>query len=284
MTSKANAGQEDLWNAAPGRNWARFQPDMDLLLASVSDLVLQAAQPSRDERILDVGCGAGALTFAAATGIGAGGEALGVDLSTPLIERARERARDLGLSQVRFQLADAQTCPFDSDRDLILSRFGVMFFEDPVAAFHNLLGALRPGGRLVMAAWAETEANPFFSVPGRIAVERLGRAAPGDPDAPGPMAFRNPERVVGILLRSGFAEPRAQRVAVDLFHPGGAPAVQTLLGHIGGVPRHIRDMGGTEEDLRAILSDVGEAFAPYVAPDGIRIPAVVQIYSAVKAP
>ena len=283
MASDSNQGQVDFWNADPGRNWVRFQPEMDLVMAGVADLLLLAADPAPGESAIDIGCGAGATTLAVARRVGPQGRVIGVDISEPLLARAEERRRESGLEQTSFLLADAQDHAFSRGMaDLILSRFGVMFFADPVAAFRNLGAALRPGGRMVMATWAEVEANPFFLVPGRIAAARLGPPELSDPDAPGPMAFRNTARVTGILRDAGLAEARADRHNVDLHHPGGIEAVVTLLTSIGAIPRLMRDKGGTAADMAAIQDGLREAFSGYATPDGVRIPAVINLYSATR--
>lgn len=283
MASDSNQGQVDFWNADPGRNWVLFQPEMDLVMAGVADLLLMAADPGPGESAIDIGCGAGATTLAVARRVGPQGRVIGIDISEPLLARAEERRRESGLDHTSFLLADAQDHAFSRGMaDLILSRFGVMFFADPVAAFRNLGAALRPGGRMVMATWAEVESNPFFLVPGRIAAARLGPPEPSDPDAPGPMAFRDVGRVTGILRESGLDEVRAERREVDLHHPGGVEAVVTLLTAIGSIPRLMRDKGGTATDMDAICDGLRAAFAGYASPDGVRVPAVINLYTATK--
>jgi SAM-dependent methyltransferase len=283
MTEVANQAQADFWNADPGLNWVRFQPDMDLLLGGVAEVLLAQAAPRPGEQAVDIGCGAGATTLAVARAVGPSGSVLGVDISEPLLRRAEERRQAAGLSQANFLLADAQDHPLGpAESDLLLSRFGVMFFADPAAAFRNMAAALRPGGRMVLAVWSSAQANPFFSTPGRIAAERLGRPAPSDPDGPGPMALHDPQRVSGLLRLAGLDDIRIEPVPVDLHHPAGLEAVVTMLGHLGGIPGLMREKGGTAEDMAAILSDVRSAFAGYVTADGIRIPAVINLCSAVR--
>jgi SAM-dependent methyltransferase len=283
MTEGANQAQADFWNADPGLNWVRFQPDMDLLLGGVAEALLARAAARPGERAIDIGCGAGATTLAVAQAVGPTGSVLGVDISEPLLGRAEERRRAAGQMQAAFLRADAQDHPFDpGSTDLILSRFGVMFFADPAAAFRNLALALRHDGRMVLAVWSFPQANPFFATPGRIAAERLGRPAPTDPDGPGPMALRDPDRVSGLLRQAGLDHIRIEPVPVDLHHPAGLEAVVTMLGHLGGIPGLMREKGGTAEDMAAILAEVRAAFAGYAAADGIRIPAVVNLCSAVK--
>lgn len=274
-----NADQTAFWNADPGRMWVRFQPDMDLLLEAVTGLLLEEAATRPGGRVLDVGCGAGATSLAFAGAVGPGGRVLGLDVSAPLLARARERAA--GLGQLTFAEADAQVAELEAGRfDLVVSRFGVMFFGDPVAAFRNLGRALAPGGRMVLAAWAGVEANPFFRDPGRIGVARLGALPPSDPDGPGPMAFRDNDRVTGILRAAGLEAVEGRAVDLALVHPGGIEPVLDMLTGIGGLPRLMRERGGTAEDMAAIQTALRDAWAAHVGPEGLRLPARVNLFSA----
>lgn len=281
--SEANTGQHTFWNDAPGRAWVAQQPAMDLLMTNVTALVMAEAALRPGQRVLDVGCGAGALTLAAARAVGLQGGALGVDISAPLLARAEELASAEGLEQARFLRADAQDHGFaPAVFDLVLSRFGVMFFADPVAAFANLAGAMRPGGRMVLAVWGRAAANPFFATPGRIGAARLGPPPPSDPDGPGPMAFSDIPRVLGILRAAGLrAEGRAVELTLD--HPSGIEPVLDLLSHLGGLPRLLRETGGTAEDLAAILAALREEWSGLVGDDGcLRIPAEINLYTAAR--
>ena len=150
QTRTANADQSAKWNDQAGRSWAELSDMLDRLLEPFVPLVLDEVGPVAGLRILDVGCGAGALTLAAAE---RGASALGVDISGPLIEAARARAARLGLAEAEFAEADAQEHRFEGPGfDALVSRFGVMFFADPVAAFRNLRSAARPGGKLACLA------------------------------------------------------------------------------------------------------------------------------------
>lgn len=281
--SNANADQADFWNADPGQRWVRFQEDLDALHEGVTGVLLAAARPQPGERVLDVGCGAGAQTFALALAVGPDGAVTGVDFSAPLLERARNRQDAQGVGNVVFRQVDAQVDDLGADAfDLVASRFGVMFFADPVAAFANIRGALRPGGRIAFVAWQGPEANPWFTLPQRLAVERLGAVAPTSPDAPGPMAFRDAGRVLKILEAAGFADARAEPVVTELHHPGGVLAAAALSTQIGPISRIIREKGGTDADRDAIGEKLATAFEAYQTPDGIRVPAGITIFGGVK--
>ena len=176
---------------------------------------------------------------------------------------------------------DAQDHRFEGGLDLATSRFGVMFFADPQAAFRNIAGGLRPGGRLVFVAWGGPEHNPWFALPRRAAVARLGPEPPAPADAPGPMAFRDAARVTGLLAAAGLRDPRARPLDLGLPNPGGLDALLDLVGSIGALPRILREQGGTPEDRAAILAVIRDRFAPFATSGGgIRLPARVILFSA----
>lgn len=279
--AEANALQRECWNSAVAAKWVRHQAVMDELLAEVTERLMAAAAPRPGHSVLDVGCGAGAVLLEVARRVGPEGRVLGLDLSAPLLERARERLRDEGLERVALVEADAQTAPLEpAGFDLVVSRFGVMFFADPVAAFGNLRAALRPGGRIAFASWAEMDANPWFAAPRRAAVDRLGEPAPVAPRAPGPFAFAEVPYVTEILTSAGFADVLVARERVALRHPGGAAEAAKLGCDLGPAASILREHGGTEDDAAAIAEAIAAAFAPFAAGPGVAIPAVVNIAQA----
>ena len=283
MPAGSNADQAEFWNALPGQTWVERQADLDATMASVTTLLLDACQPAEGARVLDVGCGAGASTLAIADAVGPKGQVLGLDISAPLIRRAEERRAEKGIDTITFQLADAQDHPFEGqDFDLVMSRFGVMFFSDPVAAFRNMATGLRRGGRIAFAAWAGPEANPWFSLPQQIAVARLGPVEATPPEAPGPMAFRDIARVCGILQDAGLADCKGEACTTDLHHPGGIEALAGLATHVGPVSRVMREKKGTDEDRAAITAALAKSFDRFRSTDGVRIPATINIFSAMR--
>lgn len=279
--AEANAVQRECWNSAVAAKWVRHQAVMDGLLAEVTERLMAAAAPRPGHSVLDVGCGAGTVTLEAARRVGPEGRVLGLDLSAPLLERARERLRDEGLERVALLEADAQTAPLEpAGFDLVVSRFGVMFFADPVAAFGNLRAALRPGGRIAFAAWAELDANPWFAVPRRAAVDRLGEPAPAAPRSPGPFAFAEAPYVMEILTSAGFADVLVERERVALRHPGGAAEAAKLACDLGPTAGILRELEGTQDDAAAIAAAAAAAFAPFASGSEVAIPAVVNLAQA----
>jgi SAM-dependent methyltransferase len=283
-SGRANAAQEVYWNSDVGETWARCQESLDQMHRGVGERLIVVARPASGERVLDLGCGAGATSLALAPEVGANGSVLGVDISRTLLDRAERRRKDAGLEQVAFLLADAQTYAFEPEAfDLLVSRFGAMFFADPVAGYRNLLSALRPGGRMALAAWAEAPANPWFTLTADAAASVLGKPPPTKPRAPGPLAFAETDYVLGILQNAGFAHCGARTEDVELFHPGGLAAIIDLATVVGPAARILRIFEGGPEDVTEIGRRIAQLFGRYVVDDGIRIPARVNIYTASKA-
>lgn len=201
-----NAEQKARWTGAGGRHWAAEAERHDRMLAPYRDQLLDVLALRPGERVLDVGCGNAALTLAAATLVAPEGEAVGVDISTPMLAQARQRANDAEVTNVSFVEADAQVHPFDPDAfDALTSRFGVMFFDDPIAAFTNLRGALRRGARVAFTCWQDLFRNEWLMVPAAAALEHVPMPDLGEPGAPGPFSLSDPDRVRSVLTGAGFA-------------------------------------------------------------------------------
>ncbi len=212
-TANANADQSQRWNDRTGRSWVELGHLLDRLFEAFVPLLLDEIEPVAGLRIMDVGCGAGALTLAAA---GRGAEGLGVDISRPLIEAARSRARSLRIESAHFLEADAQTHQFETESfDALVSRFGVMFFADPAAAFRNLRCAVSPGGRLAIAAWRSPAENDFMTAAERAVADLLPSLPHRVENAPGQFGFADPARMRSILAEGGWAEVEARPVDVE---------------------------------------------------------------------
>lgn len=203
-----NDEQRRYWNEEAGPKWVAGQAALDLQLRPWSDAVFAARPAPVGSRVLDVGCGCGDTALALAERVGPTGSVLGADLSGPMLDRARERAAEAGLRQATFQEANAETERFEAGGfDAVYSRFGVMFFEDPVAAFKNLGRALCPGGQLAFVCWQGREKNPWVGVPLRAVATVLPLPAPpADPFTPGPFSLPDEARIRSILEPAGFDE------------------------------------------------------------------------------
>lgn len=263
-----NQAQIDFWNGPTGEKWARYQTDMDRNLADIGAAAMALADARPGERVLEIGCGNGSLSFALAEMVGPSGDVMGVDVSQPMLETARAR---LTMSNVRFIEADAAAYPFTPDRDLIFSRFGVMFFVEPVAAFANIRKAAAKAARLAFVCWRPVEENEWAMRPYLAALPFLPEQKQVDPDAPGPFAFANRERMRDVLAEAGFRD-----IAISPFNGhmrlGTSPehAALQLTSLMGPASRALKN---ADEETRAkaraaIARDMAalQGSAPEIAP------------------
>jgi SAM-dependent methyltransferase len=218
--SSGNAEQISYWACTGGPAWAASAGRMDFELAGLGLLAMDALALAPGQFVIDVGCGAGATSLQLARRVQPGGRVLGVDLSPDLLAMARDRAAASGLHGLHFIRADAQQLRLRGQADAAFSRFGVMFFADPVAAFTGLRGCLRPGGALAFACWQPPAVNPWFGATNAVVNAAAGvPAVPADPAAPGPFAFADPGRTRQVLHQAGWRdigiEPQAREVALD---------------------------------------------------------------------
>lgn len=200
-----NADRVADWNDQSGERWAAHQARLDAMLAVFGQAAIEAAAPATGERVLDVGCGAGASSLDLAARVGAGGHVLGVDISEPLIGRARALAPQDTLAL--FQVADASSAELPEGAfDILFSRFGVMFFDDPTGAFTHMRRALKPGGRVAFVCWRGMAENDWVRLPMGAIRGIVPPMASPDPEAPGPFSFGDRERVARILTAAGFTD------------------------------------------------------------------------------
>jgi ubiquinone/menaquinone biosynthesis C-methylase UbiE len=274
-----NSDQIAFWNGPAGQHWTDRQQAQDAMLAPVSDILIDRARAAAGERIVDVGCGCGATAIALAQQVGPTGHVLGIDISAPMLGRARQIA-PAGLP-VEFVLADATTYPFDAASfDLLVSRFGVMFFADPVVSFANLRSALRPSGRVALACWREPRHNPWMMTPLQAVYQHVPKMPRPEPDDPGPFAFASEERVHRILEQAGFSgvamEPRD--LSLDIAMGRGLDAAVEGALEIGPASRAL---DGHPADVRAAAKDsIRDALLPFVRGESVPLPASIWIVTA----
>ena len=198
--------QRAYWNGEPGGRWLARADDTDRMLEPILEAAIAQAKVMPGETVLDVGCGCGASLIALARAVGETGRVVGMDISEQMLGLARERTATL--PQVECIVADAATHDFSAlQADLIFSRFGVMFFGDPAAAFANMKRGLKPGGRIVFACWRGIQENAWMDVPLRAAYKHVPRQPRPGPEDPGPFSFADTERVTRIFREAGLPDP-----------------------------------------------------------------------------
>ena len=274
-----NARQSEDWNDVVGRSWALLHERLDRQIAPFGRAAMARAGFAPGQRVLDVGCGCGETSFTIAGEI-APGQVLGADISATLLDIAREDARAKGIANASFIQADAQVHPFEAGAfDVVFSRFGVMFFEDPAAAFANLLRALKPAGRLAFCCWRRPADNLWLPLPMQVAGHLLPPLPPSDPVAPGPFAFADPDRLRGILASAGFdgidIEPIDMRSGGDNLEDSVFLAMR-----VGLLGAALRQAGADDALKRKVEDALRQGLEQYLDGGVVRLPAAGWIVSA----
>ena len=279
MTAKPanNADQVEFWNGPVGERWARLQEKLDLNMNGVTDAVVPFADAKPGERVLDIGCGCGTTTLLLAMKVSPEGSVEGIDISKPMLALAQARA-DAQNANVNFVQADASTYDFQPVFDLVFSRFGVMFFANPVSAFANIRRALVPGGRLAFVCWRALSENVWASGPMMAAKDLLPAQEPVDPHAPGPFAFAEKSRLQGILRGAGFHDIRIEPLDTVMNHGQTVEEAGRLMLEVGPLSRATRDLDqGLRERIRLAVT---ASLERYKTPVGITPPAACWLVGA----
>jgi len=275
-----NQDQSDCWNTGDdGKNWVVEKDRYDRMLEPFVEMILEAARFGPAENVLDVGCGSGATTLAAAPLV-APGKALGLDLSEPMLEGARNDARRAGIENVSFESGDAQVLSFDIRFDLVISRFGLMFFADPSAAFANLRSACRPGGRLVSVSWQPRSENEWLFAPGAALAEHVAMPEPPPPNSRGMFGLSDPDYVRDRLTGAGWNDVTVTSRHTPILLGGGGSVDDTLtfLRSASMARTMLKDADpGTEARALGSLRRALEARADS---DGVRLDAGVLVVQA----
>jgi SAM-dependent methyltransferase len=276
----ANEAQRRYWNEVAGPRWVAGQGFRERRNEESLALLLDCLRLIGGESVLEIGCGTGAVTGPLAKAVGEHGGVVAVDISEPMLGVARQRIAETGMHNVTLLQGDAQVFAFTPAAfDVATSRMGVMFFADPVAAFRNIGGALRPGGRLVFACWAPLAENQHWLISYDIALRHLGPPPPSTAHEPGPLAFGNPDYIRRILAEAGFAA-----ITVERAHPtitGGSPeeeARQALM--MGPTARLIEAKAPDERTRQVIAEEIAAAFATAASAGPIRLPATIFLVTA----
>ncbi|APA88237.1 class I SAM-dependent methyltransferase [Paraburkholderia sprentiae WSM5005] len=276
VTRQTENAQTALWNGSAGRAWIAEQAVLDQMFKPLEELLVDMMGAGAGLRVLDVGCGTGATTLAAARRLGANGHCIGIDVSAPMITVARRRAEREN-STASFVCADAQTHAFEpASFNRIMSRFGIMFFENPSLAFANLRCAAKDGAGLRCIAWRSAEDNPFMTTAERAAAPLLPNLPARRPDAPGQFSFADPHRVSAILEESGWAEIDIRPIDMDCTLP--EKELVSYFSRLGPVGRILQE---TDERTRTqVIESVRAAFDPYVHGTEVRYTAACWMLSA----
>jgi SAM-dependent methyltransferase len=255
------------WNGPTAQFWVDHDDRYDALLARPGDALLAAAAPAAGERVLDIGCGTGSTTLRAARAVGDVGTALGVDISYAMIDKARSRAGESGAENARFAVADAQTADLGrAEFDLVISRFGVMFFSDHEAAFANIRAAVRPGGRLAFVCWAEPSRNEYWTLFADALAPLLG-PPPASPQPRGPFALADPDYVSTMLGHAGWDAIEITELGEPVYV--GRDATEAVAFELSD-PEVAKDIAAADPAVAAqAIADLRAAFAARERPDGV---------------
>jgi SAM-dependent methyltransferase len=275
--------QSAFWNGLAGERWVREQAGLDEMLRPFGAAALDAARVSPDEAVVDLGCGCGDTSLALATRVGPSGRVVGLDVSAPMLTRAKERgARSPNLS---FIEGDASSEPLArSAFDLLFSRFGVMFFADAPRAFAHLRGALRPHGRMVFVCWQSLMKNPWAAVPFEAVADILGRPDPQPEDAPGPFSSGDTVRVRNILEGAGFRDVnlRSFEATIAFGASGSTDDAVDEIARLGPVARLLVDRD--EVSVARALAAIKAVIPAYRGAQGaVQFPAAAWIVAARNA-
>lgn len=274
MTAGSNDEQIEYWNGKAGQTWVRSLDRIDGMLAPITRALLERAAVVPGERAVDVGCGCGTTTLELAS---RGALVFGVDVSEPMLALAKERAA--GRKGVAFRRCDAATQPFTPDHELVFSRFGVMFFSDPAAAFKNLRTGLTPNGRLCFVCWQPMVENAWMSTAGQAVMSFLAKPATApDPRAPGPFAFADRDYLRSILEAAGFTGIGIESLRVKLHVGDDLDQAMAFQADIGPVARALAELEG--ETRTQALAAARAALAKHLGPGGIDLGAACWLVTA----
>jgi SAM-dependent methyltransferase len=274
-----NEDQRSRWNGIDGEYWTSQQDRLDRTLAPVTGPLLAFAAPRAGSTVIDVGCGCGATTIELARAVGSSGRVVGIDLSEPMLALAGARLREFpNATCLPGDAAEVQLR--DLGAELIVSRFGVMFFGDPVAAFANLRTGLASGGRLRFACWRPIKENPWLQIPLHAVYEHAPRLPKPDPEEPGPFAFGDTARVMRILTAAGFTEPSFTPLDIQMDIAAGGTLEDAVIqsSAMGPAKRALADQ---PEDIRAAsMAAIRRALTPFASAAGVSLPGAVWLVAA----
>lgn len=265
------------WNGPAGEKWTQLAEVLEKVFGPLREAALDLAAAKPGERVLDVGCGCGGTTLTLAETVGKTGHVLGVDISAPMLARAKQRLEAAGVAAT-VELDDAATAHFEPVFDVLHSAFGTMFFPDPDGAFRNLAGALAPGGRMAFICWRALAENVGMSTPLLAAKPLLPPMEPAVPGAPGPFAFADGDRLRGILERAGFSA--VEIAPLDREISLGATLDEAVAFSLETGPTSHALRAAPDVPREPVAAAVREALKPFARPDGVFVPTATWLVSA----
>lgn len=272
----SNQDQIDYWNGNAGATWVSSQDYMDAMLAPLTAPLIQAASVKERESCIDVGCGCGDTSLQMAQ---TGASVWGVDVSEPMLARATQRATELGLGNATFSAADAAATTFSAEHDLVFSRFGVMFFTDPVGAFKNLHSSLNDGGRLCFLCWQPPGKNPWMSTAGKAIKPFMTEPeTPPDPRAPGPFAFADADYLNGVLQKAGFNNIDISPVTATMHIADNLDDAVEFQQRIGPLARALAELEGEQQEQA--LAAARAELSSHMTDDGLNLGAACWLAQA----
>ncbi len=273
----ANEEQATFWTE--NQVWLAREEDLDAASRPFGEAAMDAAKIASGEKVVDIGCGTGRTTIEIARRVGPQGKALGFDIAPTLLARAREIAGNAAVDNVEFVVGDAQTYGFEPTHDVVYSRFGVMFFEDPIAAFRNLRSALQDGGRLAFACWQDVFKNMWMSLPTMAASSVLGGFDLPPEGAPGPFSLADGDHLRSVLEGAGYAdiEIRSFETTMDSVEAEVEPRLRQVL-QMG--PLGSKFAEADEATQSKTISAVKDAAGEYLSEGTYRLPAAAWVVTA----
>lgn len=276
-----NADQKEFWNGAGGESWVQGQEQMDRFLRPFTEELMRRAAPAPGERVLDIGCGTGETSLLAAEAVGEKGAVFGVDISQPMLDLARNRAMMAGAMHAAFSVRDAQAEDLGPQADLVMSRFGVMFFEDTAAGFANMRRHARPGGRLSFVCWQPVRENEWVTIGLGIAKAHVAFPPPPDPYAPGPFALADIDRTLALLAEAGWQDAAADPFATTISQGGTPEAAAENLMQRGPISRAMAEASDRQKE--AVMRELIVALQAKAGDEGVKLGAAVWFVSARNA-
>jgi len=284
MTDQPNAEMAEFWNGKGGKSWVTQEARLECSLRPFGQQAMAAGAIKAGQQILDIGFGCGDSTIELAGKVGSEGQVHGVDISVAMVDAAEKKTMQNDITNVSFECADAQTKAFPFDTyDLVFSRFGVMFFDDPIGAFKNIYSALKPGGRLAFICWAPRTENAWVGLPLQVVAKHLTLPTPPGLDEPGPFSLSEEPRVSGILGAAGFTNIAVESFQTPFVLGGDVDEALSFLMQLTPSGAAINNAEADDETRARIAVDMAELLKSHDSEKGVTMGAAALLVTATKA-